>query len=373
MIATGVTSLKSRYVSIVRDFVVLGYTSDSTYGTQPQRVWWLAVNDPTNAPTPGTQAAANALSDFQDNLGDHGELTGIAGNLGAIDAGIFYKRAIYRMIYTGLPNIFDFQRVNGNRGSICPGGLSQLDNFAYFISEDGFYKFDGSTPIPIGKYKVDNYFYSDFDASYPDRVSSAVDPRLGIVAWAYPGQGSTSGTPNRIIFYSPYLDRWSITNTGDVNAEWLIRGSTFSTTLESLDAFGTIDSLMFSLDSPVWSGARSVLAAFDGSHKFGYFNGTNLAATVVTPDFQPSDTAQNLTSRARPLSDSTACTVSGSGRDRVMDTITYGSQVSMQTDGSVPLRVRGRYQRLKTQIAAAETWTNISGIEIEESVVNGRR
>lgn len=373
MISTGVTSLKAKYVAIVRDFVVLGYTTDSTYGTQSQRVWWLAINDPTNAPTPGTQAAANAQSDFQDNVGDHGELTGIAGNLGLVDAAIFYKRAIYRMIYVGLPNIFDFQRVTGNRGLICPGGLVQLDNIAYFISEDGFYKTDGSTALPIGKFKVDNFFYADFDSNYADRVSSAFDPKLGVVAWSYPGQGSTGGTPNRILFFSPNLDRWAATDTGAVNAECLIRGATFGATLEDLDAFGTIDSLAFSLDSPVWGGARNILAAFDTTHKFAYFNGANLAASIVTTDFEPVPGHQALTSRVRPLSDTTACTVSGAGRDRIMDPVSYGTTNSMQTNGTVPIRTRGRYQRMKMQIPATTAWTNVSGIDIEETVVSGKR
>jgi hypothetical protein len=48
------------------------------------------------------------------------------------------------------------------------------------------YSFDGTVPRPIGKFKIDKFLNGDFVANFPDRVSSAVDPTLGIVAWAYP-------------------------------------------------------------------------------------------------------------------------------------------------------------------------------------------
>lgn len=374
MITSGITTLKAKYVAVVRDFVVLGNTTDGTYGTQPQRVWFGAINDPTNFPTPGTQAAANALSDFQDNVGPHGELTGIAGDLGTIDAGIFYQRAIYRMVFAGQPDIFDFQKVTTTRGCTIPGALCVLDNVAYFPAEDGWYKFDGTVPVPIGKFKIDKYFKADFQSSYPDRVSSAVDPNLGVIAISYPGIGATSGQPNRILFYSPYLDRWTITDTGAINAEFLLRGATFNTTLESLDSFGTIDTLPFSLDSSAWNGGTtSLLAGFDSAHKFGYFNGANLQATVVTTDFEPVPGSESQITRVRPLIDSTACTISGNGRDSIAQSVAYGSAMAMVTNGSVPVRTRGRYHRMKMIIPASTAWTNLSGIDIEEVQKIGSR
>lgn len=168
LITTGTTTLRAKYVSTVRDFVVFGNTVDATDGTRKQRVWWSAINDPTNFPTPGTLAAANAQSDYQDLLGTHGELMGIAGNLGPVDAAIFFERAVYRMIYVGLPDIFSFQRVGSSRGLIAPNALVQMDSTAYHLAEDGFYAFDGSTSRPIGKNKIDRYFFDDFDARYID-------------------------------------------------------------------------------------------------------------------------------------------------------------------------------------------------------------
>lgn len=374
LIVSGVTSLQAKYVGVVRDHVVFVNTTDATYGNQPQRVWWTAINDPTNVPTPGTQAAANALSDFQDNVGPHGQATGIAPDLGTIDAAIFYERAIYRMVFSGLPDIYDFQKVTTTRGLLCPGGLAVLDNVAYHIAEDGLYKFDGTVPVPIGKHKIDKFFYSDFNLTYLDRVSSAVDPTNGLVAFAYPGVGAVNGVANRILFYSPTLDRFTVTDTGSVNAEVLIRGATFNTSLEGLDAFSSsIDALAFSLDSPVWNAGRALLAGFDSNHKFGYFNGSNLAATIVTSDFEPIPGNQAQVLRARPLLDATSCTIAAAGRDDIDTAPIYGMANSRQVNGSVPLRTRGRYHRQKVVIPAGTAWTQFSGIDLEEVMKLGSR
>lgn len=373
LITTGTTSLKAKYVATVRDHIVFGNTTDGTYGTQPQRVWWTAINDPTNVPTPGTQAAANAMSDYQDNLGTHGALTGIASNIGAIDAALFYERAIYRMIYSGMPNIYDMQRVTSARGLICPGGLAVLDSVAYHIAEDGFYAFDGAEPKPIGKFKVDRFFGGDFQSSYPDRVSSAVDPTLGVIAWMYPGAGAVNGVPNRILFYNPYLDRWAATDTGSVNAEWLVKGMTFNSSLEGLDAFGTMETLAYPMDSAAWNGGRSLLGAFDSAHKFGYFNGSSLAATVVTSDFEPLSGRQSMVNRVRPLCDVSSATIAAAARNHITEAVTYGATCSMVTNGSVPVRARGRYHRYKIGIPAGIAWSNISGLDLEEIQAAGGR
>src|SRR5712691_3682118 len=46
LITAGITSLKARYVAIIKDWMFLGNTTDGTYGAQPQRIWWCAIDDP---------------------------------------------------------------------------------------------------------------------------------------------------------------------------------------------------------------------------------------------------------------------------------------------------------------------------------------
>ena len=63
LVQTGSTTLKARYVATVRDWLVFANTNDDTYGIRPQRVWWSAINDPTDVPIPGTSDASAKLSD----------------------------------------------------------------------------------------------------------------------------------------------------------------------------------------------------------------------------------------------------------------------------------------------------------------------
>ena len=108
---------KARFVGVVKDFFVTANTNDPTDGAQPQRVWWSAVDDATNFPTPGSVTAAQLQSDYQDLVGDAGWIQGLVGQLGTSDGAIFQERAIVRMNYIGPPAIFDFRAAEGVRGS----------------------------------------------------------------------------------------------------------------------------------------------------------------------------------------------------------------------------------------------------------------
>lgn len=366
LITSGVTSLKAKYAAVVKDWLFLANTYDATDGFQPQRVRWSAVKDPTNFPIPGTTAAANALSDYQDTPGPHGVINGIAGNLGTADCGIFFERAVWRAIYTGLPDIFSFVPAEGARGLLASGGLNQFGSYVVYPTEDGFYKFDGSNSLPIGKGKIDKFFLNDVQSSFLDRISCCADPSRGLLFWAYPGVGATNGLPNRLLIYSEAFDRWTATEASAVTIEYLLRGATFGKTLEQLDSFGTVETLPYSMDSSAWSGGRSVLSAFDSAHKYGYFDGANLAAKIDTYDIEPIAGCQTKLNRARPLIDLSAATLAVSSRDTISAASSFGSPQLQEANGSCAVRGRGRYHRMRLQTASGASWSQFSGIDLEE-------
>lgn len=371
LITSGMTSIRAKYAAVIKNWLFLANTYDATSGYQPQRTWWSAINDPTNFPIPGTQAAANALSDYQDVPGPHGAINGIAGNLGTADGAVLFERAVWRIVYTGLPDIFAFVPAEGARGLLTSGGLCQFGNKIGYPTEDGFYLFDGTSSRPIGKGKIDRFFYNDIQAGYLDRMSSCSDPSRGLMAWAYVGAGASNGIPNRLLIYSEAFDRWTATEASAIQIEYLLRGATFGKTLEQLDAFGTIDSLPFSLDSSAWSGNRSILAAFDSSHKYGYFDGANLAAKIDSSDFEPVRNAQSKVNRATPLIDSSTATLALASRDKLSNPVSYGSSVSQEYNGSCAVRGRGNYHRLRMQTAAGDSWNQYNGIDIDASAQVG--
>jgi hypothetical protein len=308
--------------------------------------------------------------------GPHGKLQAIAGNLGTANAGIFFERAVYRAIYVGLPDIFDFLPAEGARGLLATGAMAQYGDTAYYPSEDGFYAFDGSNSAPIGKGRVDTFFYKDLQSSYLDRISSVADPARGLIFWAYPGAGSSNGNPNRLLIYSPVFNKWAVTAANSVQIEFLMRGATFGKTLEQLDTFGTLDALPFPLDSQVWAGGRSVLAAFDVNHKYGYFDGANLPATVDSTDFELAPGNQVTVHRARPLVDLSTATLAVAARDKISQSVVFGTAQAQEPNGScsVPRPYnRGRYHRGRIQTQLGDVWSHISGIDLEEFDLEGSR
>jgi hypothetical protein len=374
LIATGVTDLKARYLGVIKDWVLFGNTSDGTYGAQPQRVWWSAIADPTNFPTPGTSDAAAQQSDFQDLFGDAGWVMGIVGNLGTADGAVFQERAVVRVQYVGPPAIFAFQTAEGARGTPAPGSIQQSGNIAYYLGEDGFKAFDGTSSAPIGFNKIDKTFFADLDQSYFYRITSAVDPINQIVYWAYPGVGHSGGNPNRLIAYNWSLQRFTITEADAIQLEIMLRSLTPGYSLETLDALiPSIDAATLSLDSRIYTAGRSVLAAFNTSHALCTFTGANLSPTVDLSEGQLIPGQRAMVTRARPLVDGGTPSVNFGVRETQTASSTYGTAGTPNSSGAVAGRWTGRYHRPRITLPAGSSFTHISGIDIEDVSPMGRR
>lgn len=354
---------KARYLTRVRDFIMVANTNDTTYGAQPQRVWWPAIDAPSNWPVPGTISAAAFQSDFQDLLGEGGWNQGLVSGLAGADVAIFQERCIWRGQYIGPPAIFSFQVVESARGTPAPGSIISVGPVVYYLADDGFYVFDGAQSVPIGQNKVDRTFWAEVDQAYLYRITSAADPLNKIIYWAYPGPQNSGGTPNRILAYHYALGRWTRI---EQDVEFLVQAMTLGYTLEQLDAFGTLETLPFSLDSRAWTGNRLNLAAFMTSHKLGLFSGAALEATMDTREAQFNPKGSAHISRVWPIVDTLSAAVAVGSRDRVADSVTWTSSTSMtSTTGSCPLRSTGRYQRARVTIPAGAFWHNAQGVDVE--------
>jgi hypothetical protein len=354
---------RCRYLAVVRNFLVGANTSDPVGGAQPQRVWWSALNDPTNWPTPGTAAAAQVQSDYNDLLGAGGWIQGIVGNLGTADGAVFMERAVWRMVYAGPPAVFYFFSAEGARGTPAPGSIVQLGPVVYYLGRDGFYAFDGTTSRPIGVNKIDKYFYSNVDQNNLQRVVGTVDPINKLIIWAWPDGTAVNGNPNHLLLYNWQLDRWSI---ADVTVETLTAALSFGTTLDQMNVYGTLDAMpQFPLDSRLWTGGKDLLAAFDASHRLNYFSGPSLAATVDTAEVQPFPGRRALAKAARPLVDGGVPSVALGTRDRLVDAVAFNAPAAMTALGTCPQRASGRYLRGEITVPAGASWTHIQGLELQ--------
>lgn len=355
---------KARYVAVVKGWLFAANTFDSIDGAVPWRTWWSAYNDPTNWPTPGSSAAAAAQSDFNDIVGEGGWIQGIVGNLGTADAAVFFEHAVWRIVYSGPPTVFTFSPAEGVRGTPAPGSIAQLGAFVYYLGEDGFYVFDGTSSVPIGANKVDRTFFADLDPAYVFRMTSAVDPVNKMVMWSYAGSGNTQGNPNRIITYNWFTQTWAIAY---LDHEMIFRSLTFGYSLDGLDTVSTnLDALPFSLDSRAWTGGALELSGFSMNHTMGYFSGAALAPTMDTEETQPFTGQRTFVRNARPLIDGNVTPSIAIGtRTTVETTPTYGSPSAMNSLGWCPLRANGQYTRARITLSAGQTFTHIQGVELD--------
>lgn len=352
------TAPKARHIAVIRDFVVVGNTWDSSDGYQPNRVWWSGIDDPTNWPTPGSSTAAQVQSDYQ-TLPTGGWVQCILGAVGGADGLVFTETSIYRMTYEGPPTIFRFDEIERLRGTPAPASVVNVGPFAAYLSDDGFYLCDGMGSKPIGGGKVDKYFFSQLNQSYYHKITATADPINKLVIWSYP-DGATGETPNRVIIWNWQYDRWA---QADLSCELLFRAKSLGYTLDGLDAVSsTLDALPFSLDSRVWTGGRVVLGGFTTAHKLAFLSGSNQAATLTTAEIDGSG-KRIFCAGIRPLVDGGTVTASIGKREAPGGSVTYSTATSPGADGNCPQRTSGRFLRAKVSIAAGGSWSHAQGVE----------
>ena len=357
-------ALKAKYIAVIRDFVVAGYTVESST-TYNQRVKWSGINDSSTwTPSQATQ------SGFQDIVGSHGNIQAIVGGESA--GVIFMEKAIYRMEYVGTPLIFQFNKIADNIGAFAPKSVASYGNMVFFLAQDGFYKLTGGQQLtPIGNAKVDNFFFEDLSSNL-DGITSAVDPNNSIVVWSYRGSGATGTTNNKLLIYNYAVDKWSTGSGQDLQFIASASQEAF-TTLESLDVLGDLDNLPKSLDSYFYKEGIVGLAGFNSANKFGKFIANSLSATVDTTEFEGAKGKRSTLINCRPIVDgtsNTSVTITPITRQSQLDTTTTGSAVSTNDTGTCPLRSTSRYHRIRVSVTG--NFNTMSGVDIEARPEGGR-
>jgi hypothetical protein len=357
-------SLKAKYIAVIRDFVVAGYTTESST-TYNQRVKWSGINDSSTwTPSQATQ------SGFQDIVGSHGNIQAIVGGESA--GVIFMEKAIYRMEYVGTPLIFQFNKIADNIGAFAPKSVASYGNMVFFLAQDGFYKLTGGQQLtPIGNGKVDNFFFDDLSSNL-DGISSAVDPNNSIVVWSYRGSGATGTTNNKLLIYNYAVDKWSTGSGQDLQFIASASQEAFNT-LESLDVLGDLDNLPRSLDSYFYREGVVGLAGFNSANKFGKFIANSLSATIDTTEFEGAEGKRSTLINCRPIVDgttNTSVTITPITRQSQLDTTTTGTATSTNDTGTCPLRSTSRYHRIRVNVTG--NFNTLSGVDIEARPEGGR-
>lgn len=345
---------QAAYVTTVNRFLILsGIIAPNSY-----RIQWSGLND-INSSSAWTSGINS--SDFQD-FADGGIVRGVAGGEYGV---IVQDAAIRRMTYApGSPYVFGIDKISQDDGIYAPYSLVNAGDRVFFIANSGFKMIvPGGLPTPIGKERVDRFFFSDVDTGNIQMVIGAHDPTQTRVYWAYKSINGGTGQFDKALVYDFALDKWSLL---EFSGEFLASLSKPGITLESVDTvFGSnIDTLTISSLDDITTASVANPAAIDTNHRLGFFTGPNLQATLETGEQGAEDSKRIYVNSVRPLTDASNLTVSIGYRSTPSSTRSYTTGTAPDNDtGQCPQRIDTRYATAKMVITAGSTWTFAAAVE----------
>ena len=114
---------------------------------------------------------------------------------------IWTDTALFIMRFVGPPFTFSFQQVGTNCGLIGQNAAVEVDGTAYWMSENGFFRYTGKLEsLPC---LVEDHVYDDINTIPKQHINAGLNNLFGEVMWFYPNSGSS--TVNRMVCYN-YLD-----------------------------------------------------------------------------------------------------------------------------------------------------------------------
>lgn len=222
------------WCAVVGPFVVLG-----DIASQPYRVQWSAINDPTGW-TAGTDR-----SDYQD-LPDAGRVRAVKEM--SADVGlIMQEEGARRMIYQpGSSVVFRIDRLPDIPGILSPYSLTSTQGGAYYFSTRGFVRVTADGALtPIGEERLnrailgrtsgnqlDEVTALAYDSGHPDNMIGAVDPRRSIILWVYKSSQAGGDISDKAVLYHTTLDRFSV---AEFDSQYVAATAAPGITIEGLD------------------------------------------------------------------------------------------------------------------------------------------
>lgn len=338
----------ARFLTVVRDFVVVGHTS-----TYPNQVAWSGINNPN---TWGNTAVTQADNQV---IPDGGAVRGITGGEFGL---ILLEKAVFRMSYVGSPIIFQFDNIARNLGCYEPNSVVQWQGITYWLADDGFYACNGETIEAIGAEKVNRYFFDTLQEATIGNMSAAIDPFRALVMWGYPTVDDTY----RILMYHIPTKKWSFADTGISRIADI---ATPAFTLEGLDAVSaSLDALQISLDSRQWLGGK-LLTAGISADKIITFTGANKAARITSSDLETGANMSMMT-LVKPIIENGSASIAVDSRFNLSEAVSFGDATAADSENRVGMRSLGRYHRVR--VIPSGNWTTAIGFEADIQQAGGR-
>lgn len=336
----------AKHIATVRNFVVLGDTNDGVGGHVNNRIWWSGLNNAE------TWTASQSTQAGSQDLASGGKVKAI---IGGEYGSVFMENSLYRMTYVGAPLIWQFDEIEGARGTTSAKSCVKNGNLVAYAGIDGFYMWDGSQSIPIGNKQINSFFFQDIDPNYVDRVIGVYDPYRELIFWSYVSLELGGTNNNRLIVFNRSRDsatRWTII---DESLETLFLALSEGYNVDNAAGTGyNVDTSPYGPDSPFWVGKRQFIAGFNTDHKMVTFDGSPKTAIFETGDFDLSGAGRRVqVEKVRPAVEGTDAVISIKlGYKNIQDEdVSYTDSVSPNTEGFCNFRTNARFHRAQTTIS----------------------
>jgi len=172
-------------------------TTIGTTSTQDEMYIRWSDQESISASTSWTPSATNTAG--TQRLADGTRIVGAIRGRDAIY--IWTDTSLFIMRFVGAPFVFSFQQVGTNCGLIGKNAAVEVDGSAYWMSENGFFRYTGR--LESLACLVEDYVYDDINTVPRQHIYAGLNNLFGEVTWFYPGSGAASN--NRSVTYN-YMD-----------------------------------------------------------------------------------------------------------------------------------------------------------------------
>ena len=138
---------------------------------------------------------------------------------------VWTDNALYTMKFVGAPFTFGFEQVGTNCGLIGQNAAVEIDGVAYWMSNNGFFSFDGTVnSLPCS---VEDFVYDNIDTTKGQQICAGINNLFTEVLWWYPSSGATFNDRSVIYNYGAKappgeMGNWyNNTNTNFNRTTWI--------------------------------------------------------------------------------------------------------------------------------------------------------
>ena len=184
---------------------------------------------------------------------------------------VWTDTSLFTMRFVGQPFTFAYEQVGTNCGLIGMNAAAEVDGAAYWMSENGFFRFTGK--LESMDCLVEDYVYNDLNTTSNQLIYCGINNLFGEVMWFYPT--STSNIVDRSVVYS-YLDSTPQRPIWYTNASTILR----RTTWQDSSVFGLPHATEYDADTDT---SFDVTGNTDGiSYYFEHETGVNYIKNATT-------------------------------------------------------------------------------------------